>query len=52
MEAYERTGCVSIARLEGPPTEDGAAEGTDGVSSLAYRQIEKQNLRLKDALLR
>ncbi|GAA5880816.1 hypothetical protein JCM16303_005127 [Sporobolomyces ruberrimus] len=40
------------ARLEGPPTEDGAAEGTDGVSSLAYRQIEKQNLRLKDALLR
>ncbi|GAA5968987.1 hypothetical protein JCM3765_002274 [Sporobolomyces pararoseus] len=37
------------ARLEGPPTEE--AEG-GGVSSLAYRQIEKQNLRLKDALLR
>ncbi|GAA5998800.1 hypothetical protein JCM5350_006650 [Sporobolomyces pararoseus] len=37
------------ARLEGPPTEE--PEG-GGVSSLAYRQIEKQNLRLKDALLR
>ncbi|GAA5900012.1 uncharacterized protein JCM6883_006062 [Sporobolomyces salmoneus] len=42
------------ARLEGPPDEEGTAEGSGsgGVSSLAYRQIEKQNLRLKDALLR
>jgi len=45
-----------VARLEGPPTEDSTGEGRDGgtggVSSIAYRQLEKQNLRLKDALLR
>ncbi|GAA6009177.1 hypothetical protein JCM11491_005782 [Sporobolomyces phaffii] len=41
------------ARLEGPPVEGGLPEGgSGGVSSVAYRQVEKQNLRLKDALLR
>ncbi|CEQ40814.1 SPOSA6832_02476 [Sporobolomyces salmonicolor] len=47
------------ARLEGPPidtdaSQEGAATegGAGALSSLAYRQLEKQNLRLKDALVR
>lgn len=46
--------CAASARLEGPPAEEGAPDepGSGGVSSLAYRHLEKQNLRLKDALLR
>ncbi|GAA5901065.1 hypothetical protein JCM5296_007301 [Sporobolomyces johnsonii] len=47
------------ARLEGPPidsdpSQEGAATegGAAAPSSLAYRQLEKQNLRLKDALVR
>ncbi|GAA5942628.1 uncharacterized protein JCM15063_000844 [Sporobolomyces koalae] len=41
------------ARLEGPPAEEGDnPDQGNAVSSIAYRQLEKQNLRLKDALLR
>lgn len=31
---------------------EGGDEGASAPSSLAYRQLEKQNARLKDALLR
>ncbi|GAA5820892.1 hypothetical protein JCM10212_006257 [Sporobolomyces blumeae] len=40
------------ARLEGPPPPEGQGGEGDEVSSVAYRQLERQNLRLKDALIR
>ncbi|GAA5939048.1 hypothetical protein JCM3775_002659 [Rhodotorula graminis] len=48
----EGLGDAEIARSAAEGAGDGAPSSAGGPSSLAFRQLEKQNARLKDALVR